>query len=303
MVTTIKSITGYDDYLYHHMKESFKKAKKIDIIVSFLMESGVKLLEQDLIELKTKNIPIRILTGNYLNITQPSALYRLKDIFGDSADLRFFNEPNRSFHAKSYFFEYEDGADMYIGSSNLSKSAFTSGVEWNFKLDKLTHQVEYERYHQVFEDLFYNHSIKITDAELDFYSKNWKKNKIYQTTPFPNTNFTEVAADEAPSYVTDLYSPRGAQIEALYHLKKTREEGFDKGLVVAATVVATDNTFLVEIICDELNIRQKADFNSKIVGTVKRGEVYTIIQEENGLGKLKSGAGYISLNSKYVERK
>ena len=54
MVTTIKSITGYDDYLYHHMKESFKKAKKIDIIVSFLMESGVKLLEQDLIELKTK---------------------------------------------------------------------------------------------------------------------------------------------------------------------------------------------------------------------------------------------------------
>ena len=235
MVTTIKSITGYDDYLYHHMKESFKKAKKIDIIVSFLMESGVKLLEQDLIELKMKNIPIRILTGNYLNITQPSALYRLKDIFGDSADLRFFNEPNRSFHAKSYFFEYEDGADMYIGSSNLSKSAFTSGVEWNFKLDKLTHQVEYEQYYQVFEDLFYNHSIKITDAELDFYSKNWKKNKIYQTTPFPNTNFTEVAADEAPSYVTDLYSPRGAQIEALYHLKKTREEGFDKGLVVAAT--------------------------------------------------------------------
>ena len=73
--------------------------------------------------------------------------------------------------------------------------------------------------------------------------------------------------------------------------------------VCANTVVATDNTFLVKIICDELNIRQKADFNSKIVGTVKRGEVYTIIQEENGLGKLKSSVGYISLNSKYVKRK
>ncbi len=67
--------------------------------------------------------------------------------------------------------------------------------------------------------------------------------------------------------------------------------------------VATDSSFLVEIICDELNIRQKADFNSKVVGTVKRREVYTILQEENGLGKLKSGAGYISLNSKYVKRK
>ena len=73
--------------------------------------------------------------------------------------------------------------------------------------------------------------------------------------------------------------------------------------VSANTVVATTQSYLVEIICDELNIRQKADFNSKIVGTVKRGEVYTIIQEENGLGKLKSGVGYISLNSKYVKRK
>ena len=73
--------------------------------------------------------------------------------------------------------------------------------------------------------------------------------------------------------------------------------------VSANTVVSTTQSFLVEIICDELNIRQKADFNSKIVGTVKRGEVYTIIQEENGLGKLKSGVGYISLNSKYVKRK
>ena len=73
--------------------------------------------------------------------------------------------------------------------------------------------------------------------------------------------------------------------------------------VSANTVVATAYPFLVEIICDELNIRQKADFNSKIVGTVKRGEVYTIIQEENGLGKLKSGAGYISMNSKYIKKK
>ncbi len=71
----------------------------------------------------------------------------------------------------------------------------------------------------------------------------------------------------------------------------------------ANTVVATTQSFLVEIICDELNIRQKADFNSKVVGTVKRGEVYTIIQEENGLGKLKSGVGYICMNPKYIKKK
>lgn len=69
------------------------------------------------------------------------------------------------------------------------------------------------------------------------------------------------------------------------------------------TATVTPNSFLVEIICDELNIRQKADFNSKVVGTVKKGDVFTITEENNGLGKLKSGAGYISLNSKYVKRK
>ena len=78
---------------------------------------------------------------------------------------------------------------------------------------------------------------------------------------------------------------------------------YDVDKVGSTTQSSSDNSFLVEIICDELNIRQQADFNSKVVGTVKKGEVYTIIGEENGLGKLKSGAGYISMNAKYVKRK
>ena len=73
--------------------------------------------------------------------------------------------------------------------------------------------------------------------------------------------------------------------------------------VSANTVIPKSYPFLVEIICDELNIRQKADFNSKVVGTVKRGEVYTITKEENGLGKLKSGVGYISMNPNYIKKK
>ena len=51
-------------------------------------DKELKQREKDLEEIKDKNIPIRILTGNYLNITQPSALYLLKDILGDKVDLR-----------------------------------------------------------------------------------------------------------------------------------------------------------------------------------------------------------------------
>ena len=71
--------------------------------------------------------------------------------------------------------------------------------------------------------------------------------------------------------------------------------------VSANTVVATDNTFLVKIICDELNIRQKADFNSKVIGVVKKGEVFTIVDQQNGLYQLKSGAGWISAGTIYVQ--
>ena len=72
--------------------------------------------------------------------------------------------------------------------------------------------------------------------------------------------------------------------------------------VSANTVVSTDNTFLVKIICDELNIRQKADFNSEVIGVVKKGEVFTIVDQQNGLYKLKSGAGWISAGTKYVQK-
>ena len=74
MSLNINCITGHNDHLYKHIQQSIHTATSIDIIVSFLMESGVKLIQKDLEEIKDKNIPIRILTGNYLNITKPSAL-------------------------------------------------------------------------------------------------------------------------------------------------------------------------------------------------------------------------------------
>ena len=64
----------------------------------------------------------------------------------------------------------------------------------------------------------------------------------------------------------------------------------------------SNTEFMVRIICDSLNIRQHASFDSKVVGAVKKGDVFTIIEEKNGLYKLKSGAGWISANSKYSQK-
>lgn len=65
-------------FLYYQLKMSMKKAKRMDIVVSFLMESGVRLLLKDLKEALERGVKIRLLTGNYLGITQPSALCLIK---------------------------------------------------------------------------------------------------------------------------------------------------------------------------------------------------------------------------------
>ena len=60
--------------------------------------------------------------------------------------------------------------------------------------------------------------------------------------------------------------------------------------------------YVVKILVDELNVRKDAGTSYDIVAVVKEGQAFTIIEEKNGWGKLKSGVGWISLNSKYVQR-
>ncbi len=65
-------MTGDDNrnrYLYYQLKTSMLQAQQIDIIVSFLMESGVRMIVKDLKAALNRGVPIRILTGNYLGIT------------------------------------------------------------------------------------------------------------------------------------------------------------------------------------------------------------------------------------------
>ena len=70
----------------------------------------------------------------------------------------------------------------------------------------------------------------------------------------------------------------------------------------STTPVTSNEVFTVKIKVDSLNIRKTASFDSPVVGTVKKGEVYTIVEQQNGLGRLKSGAGWISMGASYVRK-
>lgn len=54
--------------------------------------------------------------------------------------------------------------------------------------------------------------------------------------------------------------------------------------------------YLVRINTYTLNVRDGAGTTYKINTTVKQSEIYTIVEEKNGWGKLKSGAGWIKLS-------
>ena len=228
------AITGGQDkrmYLYYQLINSLKQADSVDIVVSFLMESGVRMLLSELENALKRGAKIRILTGNYLGITQPSALYLIKHKLGEQVDLRFYNEKNRSFHPKSYMFHYKEYSTIYIGSSNISRSALTSGIEWNYRFSSKTDPQNYEKFYNTFLDLFENHSVVIDDDELKRYSKNWHRPAVSK-----DLDKYDLQDSETSNNIV-LFEPRGAQIEALCALENTRAEGAKRALVQAATGV------------------------------------------------------------------
>ncbi len=87
---------------------------------------------------------------------------------------------------------------------------------------------------------------------------------------------------------------------------RTLDYGWTKFLFMVSAeleLLQKPKDFLVQMICPTLNIRKSASFDSAVVGVVKKGEVFTIIEQKNGLGRLKSGIGWISMHSNYVKTK
>ena len=72
------------------------------------------MLLQELENTLKRGAKIRILTGNYLGITQPSALYLIKRNSVTELILEFYCEKGRSFHPKSYIFHYADHSELTL---------------------------------------------------------------------------------------------------------------------------------------------------------------------------------------------
>jgi uncharacterized protein YgiM (DUF1202 family) len=60
--------------------------------------------------------------------------------------------------------------------------------------------------------------------------------------------------------------------------------------------------FDVKIICNSLNIRTGPSLGSKSIGIARNGEVFSIVEERNGWGKIAEKNCWISILNKYVKK-
>ena len=194
---------------------------RVDLLVSFVMKSGLEQVHGGLVDALDRGAKIRVLTTDYLTVTDADALARLLDLAEvrpEAIATRVFHDPATSFHPKAYLFWSADGtaAATFVGSNNLSASGIAGGIEWAIGADQAAPLLA------AFERLWSDpRSQPLTHDLLADYRRRWQ--------PTPHT------AGVVPEPPATPPAPRPVQREALAALEQTRLQGFRRGLVVMAT--------------------------------------------------------------------
>jgi len=223
--------TGQEDLtLLDQLNHAINLATEIEISVSFIQSSGLKCLLPALEEAVERHVSIKILTSDYLYITDPIALRMLKSIMREKVDIRVFETKQRSFHMKAYIFIRQDNKQQgcaFIGSNNISKMALTTGYEWCLRYDYVAPDTtpqaqEFNKIRHSFAEIFsHPQTIELNNTWIAHYISTRKKQ-------------THILSLSAGLSSTPLV-PNCAQAEALQALHLSREQGYKKGLVVLAT--------------------------------------------------------------------
>lgn len=225
-------VKGGDDPLLPHLLLHLDVADACDIAVSFLLDSGARLIVNHLRDFLARGGSARILVGDYLNVTDPLALRRIADLSGDLSFRVHQSENDRGFHLKAYIFRAGASEVAFVGSSNLSEAALSTSIEWNYKVVS-SHDVDgFDEIRRAFEELFNAYATtRVTPDWIDEYERR-------REDPFSGTGSAPLGREGVGvSYEAPLPAPEPHAIQALAlaALERTREDGYSAGLVVLAT--------------------------------------------------------------------
>lgn len=221
-----KLLCNKEEKIIINLRKELENCDEFIISVAFITEGGLSLILEQLKELENRNIRGKILTGDYLNFTEPKALKRLLNY--KNIELKILSK--EKFHAKGYFFKKGNLWTLIIGSSNLTQTALTVNFEWNLKINSLEDGKITKDILNNFEEIF--ERLPKLDLEMvENYEKVYKLSKEYLKIQEKNQN----------SLFKEDIKPNFMQKEALENLKLLRESE-DKGLLISAT--GTGKTYL-----------------------------------------------------------
>mgnify|MGYP002630241702 CR=1 FL=1 len=221
--------------LWEHLSWRIAGARYVDVLASFVQLSGLDVIEERLFEAIRNEAKVRILVSDYLYISDAHALRRLMG-WCDLSIEEFAEERLRvkliemaripsapaSFHPKAWQIADDHTGFIAVGSSNLSRPALQTGIEWNLLSDKHSAPDAHAQVASEFE-LLWNVASELTPDLVAEYAK--------LATKFRKANFEPESVDVRES----TFQPRPWQIEALASLQKIRDAGYTRALVAVAT--------------------------------------------------------------------
>lgn len=246
--------------LESELKREILSSDEICWLVSFIKWGGIRTIKDELEHVARSGTKIRVITTSYMGATDQKAVDFLAGLPNTEVKVSF-NTQRERLHAKAYLFrrssEFHTG---YIGSSNLSYSALTRGLEWNIKVttQEIPHIIE--KFQSTFETYWESPEFEIYNAGLQEH-KSKLKNALRVGKGYTNQ-------DESSTVFFDL-EPHSHQKEILEQLQVERSvhERY-KNLVVAAT--GTGKTFIAAF--DFRNF-YKANPNARLLFVAHREEI------------------------------
>ena len=210
-------------------------AAEIDLLASFIQPSGLDLIQQSIFAALRGKARIRILVGDYLYITSAEALRRLIGWMSLAADIgeasslevrlaEISKLPCRpdSFHPKAWRIIDSSGGLFVVGSSNLSKTALETGVEWNLIGQTSGSEPLDQELARAFTDLW-QQATTLDEGLVARYAEHAKEARRRFIPP------------ETVDLPTTLPPPRPWQASALESLQQIRANHYRRALVAVAT--------------------------------------------------------------------